>query len=75
MNGERDLWVLLGNGVAVVPVYDQALPYDDRVDDTTISQDVGFELVQLLKSERRDLALKFRVNLKRIQIHHQTVPS
>ena len=75
MNGERDLRVLLGDGVAVVPIYDQALPYDDGVDDTTISQDVGFELVQLLKSERRDLALKFRVNLKRIQIHHQTVPS
>ena len=67
--------MLLGDGVAVVSIHDQALPYDDRVDDTTISQDVGFELVQLLKGERRDLALKLRVDLKRIQIHHQTVPS
>ena len=56
--------MLLGDGVAIVPIHNQALPYDDRVDDTTISQDVGFELVQLLKGERRDLALKFRVNFK-----------
>ena len=67
--------MLLGDGVAVVSIHNQALPYDDRVDDTAISQDVGFELIQLLKSERWDLALKLRVDLKRIQIHHQTVPS
>ena len=67
--------MLLSDGVAVVPIHDQALPYDDGVDDTTISQDVGFKLVQLLKSQRRDLTLELRVDLKRIQIHHRTVPS
>ena len=67
--------MLLGNGVAVVSIHNQPFPYDDRVDDTAISQDVGFELVQLLKSQRRDLTLKLRVDLKRIQIHHRTVLS
>ena len=67
--------MLLGDGVAVVSIYDQALPYDDGIDDMAIPQDVGFELVQFLKGQRRDLALKLRVDLKRIQIHHQTVPS
>ena len=67
--------MLLGDGVAVVPIHDQALPYDDGIDDTAIPQDVGFKLVQLLKGQRRNLALKLRVDLKRIQIHHRTVPS
>ena len=75
MDGERDLRVLLGDGVAVVSIHDQALPYDDGIDDTAIPQDVGFKLVQLLKGQRRNLALKLRVDLKRIQIHHRTVPS
>lgn len=45
VNSERDLRVLLGDGVAVVTVHDQAPPYDDGIDDAAISQDVGFELV------------------------------
>ena len=57
--------MLLGNGVAVVTVHDQAPPYDDGIDDTAISQDVSFELVQFFKGERRDLALKLWVDLKR----------
>ena len=57
--------MFLGDGVAVVSIHDQALPYDNGIDDTAISQDVGFELVQLFKSQRRDLALELRVDLKR----------
>ena len=45
VNSERDLRVLLGDGVAVVTVHDQAPPYDDGIDDAAISQDVGFERV------------------------------
>ena len=75
MNSERDFRVLLGDDETVVPIHDQALPYDDGVDDTAIPQDVGFKLVQLLKGKRWDLTLKLRVDLKRIQIHHQTVLS
>ena len=48
---------------------------DDGIDDASIPQDVGFQLVQLLKGQWWDLALKFRVNFKRIQIHHRTVLS
>ena len=75
MSGKRDLRVLLSDGEAVVSIHDQAPPYDDGIDDAAISQDVSFELVQLLKGQRRDLTLKLRVDLKRIQIHHRTVLS
>ena len=63
------------NRVSVMTVYDHAIPDDDGIDNFAIVDNVLLQLFQLLKSERRDLALKLRVNLKRIQIHHQTVPS
>ena len=65
VDGERDFRVLLGDGEAVVSIHDQSFPYDDGVDDTAIPQDVRFKLVQFFKSERRDFALKLRVNFKR----------
>ena len=75
MDSVRDFRVLLGDDETVVSVHDQPLPHDDGIDDASIPQDVGFQLVQLLKGQWWDLALKFRVNFKRIQIHHRTVPS
>ena len=75
MDSVRDFRVLLGDDETVVSVHDQPLPHDDGIDDASIPQDVGFQLVQFFKGQRWNLALKFRVNLKRIQIHHQTVPS
>ena len=36
VDGKRDLWVLLGDRVTVVPIYDQALPYNDRVEDASL---------------------------------------
>ena len=75
MNSERDFRVLLGDDETVVSVHNQPLPHDDGIDDASIPQDVGFQLVQLFKGQRWNLALKFRVNFKRIQIHHRTVLS
>ena len=75
MDSVRDFRVLLGDDETVVSVHDQPLPHDDGIDDASIPQDVGFQLVQFFKGQRWNLALKFRVDLKRIQIHHRTVPS
>ena len=75
VDGIRDVGMLPENRVSVMTVYDHAIPDDDGIDNFAIVDNVLLQLFQLLKSERRDLALKLRVNLKRIQIHHQTVPS
>jgi len=57
--------VLLGDDETVVSVHDQPLPHDDGIDDASIPQDVGFQLVQFFKGKRRNLALKLWVDLKR----------
>ena len=75
MDGVGNVGMLLKNSVSVMTVNDQPIPDDDRIDNFSIVDDVLLQLFQLLKSQRRNLALKFRVNFKRIQIHHQTVPS
>ena len=75
VNGVRDVRMLLKNSVSVMTVNDQSVPDDDGIDNFSIVDDVLLQLFQFLKSQRRDFALKLRVNFKRIQIRHQTVPS
>ena len=68
----RDVGMLLKNCVTVMTVNNQSIPHDDGVDNLAIADDVLFELIQLLRCQRRNLALKLRVNLKRSQFHHRT---
>ena len=52
----------------------QAVPADQRVEDSSFLQNVGFQQIQLLKSQRRYFALKFGVNLQPSQ-HRLWPPS
>lgn len=60
--------MLLKNRISVMTVNDQPIPDDDGIDNFAIVDDVLLQLFQFLKGKRRDLALKLRVDLKRIAL-------
>ena len=62
IGSELDFGVLLEDVVAVVAVYDDAIPDDEWVYDHTVRQNVFLQLFQLFLSKRWNLAFKFRVN-------------
>ena len=75
MDGIGNVWVLLENRITVMTVNNQPFPDDDGIDNFTIVDDVLFKLFQLFKSQRWDFTLKFWVDFKRSQLHHQNALS
>lgn len=72
MDNVWNIRMLLKNCITVMTINNQPIPDNDGIDDLAIADDVLFELVKFFGSQRRNLALKLRVNFKRIQIHHRT---
>src|SRR5699024_2928005 len=68
-----DLRVVFQNRKVVVAVHNQAVPNDQRAEDSSFLQNVGFQKVQLLEGQRRNFALKLGVNLQPSQ--HRLLPS
>ena len=62
IGGKLNLRVLLKDAVAVVPIHDDAVPDDQRIDYHPVCQDVFLQLLLLLFPKGRDYAHKLRVN-------------
>ena len=59
------------DAVAGMPVQNKAIPDDNGIQQPPFVENVLLKLLFFFKIQGRDLALKLRVDFKRIQIHHR----
>ena len=59
------------DAVAGMPVQNKAIPDDNGIQQPSFVENVLLKLLFFFKIQGRDLALKFWVDFKRIQIHHR----
>ena len=63
------------DAVAGMPVQNKAIPDDNGIQQPPFVENVLLKLLFFFKIQGRDLALKFRVDFKRSQLHHQNALS